>query len=52
MDAFQEGQQTYHEWKKGLTHCTDNPYCMEDPRWQDWEFGFNSAHEDDMVRTN
>jgi hypothetical protein len=45
--AYQEGYRTGTEacTESGYVN-TDNPYCMEDPRFLQWAEGFMAAGED------
>lgn len=48
MDAYIEGRQAHCDYEDGLRANRDNPYCMEDPRWSDFEMGMLQAYEDSL----
>lgn len=50
--AFMEGYERFFAYQKGDCANTDNPYCTEDPRYQQFADGMQSAYEQHQVSIN
>ena len=52
MTAYEQGKQAYNDFINDLGSNLDNPYCVEDSRYEPFAAGINAAHEEHQVSIN